>query len=519
MDSLTAHRKRLHFARVCVLVDVEAEFPSKVDILNEDGSFDTILVECEWKHVLCTECNSFGHGMGECRAEIKTQKKVWRVKVQNTSSDELPGALELHGSEKNESSTLLNSKYDDSMQLCRKEGYNGGKSMNNSNAISVQSHCEENVETTIGINAQRKEDIAISHDAGSCIIEESVNVSISPFILSSGITFVGLRKREDLVSEDLLLGMLLHYLCNCGDFFPIRILCGISGLDIHSRPKETVLHEGQRLLRRFRSNDAGRSVACATFGVALWWIWKERAIPEGTTVANGNAIANKDSITYPPLASVNPVSTVTCIDTMNDIRDLASNFISVGATPGSSTISSSDQTSGSTVAGKLAVSLNLDSYHTDQVMKFSKLFTSGSLHSLQGSSEMGNSNSHSPWEVTAPSPCNPLKISAKDPSIQQPSFNSVKPVPTVASSIMEANSSISVKPIDPMVTNGSIPIAKSVAQLPLIAGQQASQGLNQIPSNAATFDTRFDTSKLKDVDRVNKLDRAKSWSRSLPSKQ
>ncbi|MQL99418.1 hypothetical protein Taro_032141, partial [Colocasia esculenta] len=49
MDSLTATRKRLHFARVCVLVDVHAEFPSEVVIQNADGSFDTVLVEYEWK--------------------------------------------------------------------------------------------------------------------------------------------------------------------------------------------------------------------------------------------------------------------------------------------------------------------------------------------------------------------------------------------------------------------------------------------------------------------------------------
>ncbi|MQM03996.1 hypothetical protein Taro_036777 [Colocasia esculenta] len=80
MDSLTAKRKRLHFARVCVLIDVKAVFPSEVSIMNEDGSCEAVTVEYEWKPTLCKECNSFGHGGGECRTGLKAPRKEWQPK-------------------------------------------------------------------------------------------------------------------------------------------------------------------------------------------------------------------------------------------------------------------------------------------------------------------------------------------------------------------------------------------------------------------------------------------------------
>lgn len=66
MDSITATRKRIAYAKVCVEVDVSKEIPSSVKLILKDGSESSIEVEVPWYHVKCTNCNVFGHSLKTC---------------------------------------------------------------------------------------------------------------------------------------------------------------------------------------------------------------------------------------------------------------------------------------------------------------------------------------------------------------------------------------------------------------------------------------------------------------------
>lgn len=69
---------RLNFARVCVEVGIEFEFPNSFDLVLGDGSTYEIFVEYPWKPQVCNSCKSFGHTSSHCPMEVK---KVWVPKI------------------------------------------------------------------------------------------------------------------------------------------------------------------------------------------------------------------------------------------------------------------------------------------------------------------------------------------------------------------------------------------------------------------------------------------------------
>ncbi|KAL0927271.1 hypothetical protein M5K25_001434 [Dendrobium thyrsiflorum] len=72
VDSLTASKSRLTFARVCVQVDSSAQYPDTIPI-DVDGKIFKLQIQYEWKPSRCSLCQSINHEAPECPSN-QTQK-------------------------------------------------------------------------------------------------------------------------------------------------------------------------------------------------------------------------------------------------------------------------------------------------------------------------------------------------------------------------------------------------------------------------------------------------------------
>ncbi|XP_039003142.1 CBL-interacting protein kinase 2-like [Hibiscus syriacus] len=61
MDSITAAKSRLEFAKVCVEIGVKDTIPKHINIVLKDGQTTSISVEVPWLPQSCRRCNVFGH--------------------------------------------------------------------------------------------------------------------------------------------------------------------------------------------------------------------------------------------------------------------------------------------------------------------------------------------------------------------------------------------------------------------------------------------------------------------------
>ena len=76
LDSLTENRSRLSFARICIEVDWNSEFP-KFALLNlGNGKFTTVRIEYPWVPHICSHCQVFGHKTFHCPISKETNAKM-----------------------------------------------------------------------------------------------------------------------------------------------------------------------------------------------------------------------------------------------------------------------------------------------------------------------------------------------------------------------------------------------------------------------------------------------------------
>lgn len=86
-DKLTASKKRISFARICVEVEASKELPKDFYIQCENGDWITILVEYDWKPQVCTHCKVFGHTNAQCPL-LKSSSKPADKDSKGDGSDE-----------------------------------------------------------------------------------------------------------------------------------------------------------------------------------------------------------------------------------------------------------------------------------------------------------------------------------------------------------------------------------------------------------------------------------------------
>ena len=66
LDALTENRSKLSFARICIEVGVDCEFPKSVLLDMGNGKFSTIKIEYPWAPQCCSNCKLFGHNLAQC---------------------------------------------------------------------------------------------------------------------------------------------------------------------------------------------------------------------------------------------------------------------------------------------------------------------------------------------------------------------------------------------------------------------------------------------------------------------
>ena len=69
LDPLTENHTKLSFARICIEVGVDCEFPKSVLLDRGNGSYSTIRIEYPWAPQCCSECKLFGHNLANCQAK------------------------------------------------------------------------------------------------------------------------------------------------------------------------------------------------------------------------------------------------------------------------------------------------------------------------------------------------------------------------------------------------------------------------------------------------------------------
>ncbi|KAK8605579.1 hypothetical protein V6N13_102357 [Hibiscus sabdariffa] len=80
MDTITASRGRLEYAKVCIEVKAGAKIPKTIDIQLRDGVVSFVRVNVPWMPQSCANCNSFGHLTKVCVEGAKPHQE-WRVKA------------------------------------------------------------------------------------------------------------------------------------------------------------------------------------------------------------------------------------------------------------------------------------------------------------------------------------------------------------------------------------------------------------------------------------------------------
>ncbi|XP_044474043.1 uncharacterized protein LOC123202280 [Mangifera indica] len=92
VDSVTEEGSRLEYARICVDISVNHDFPDKLELVLPTKENVAIRLECAWKPLKCNLCNMFGHGNEECKRRVEkgeTEKGKFNMyKGKNETSKE-----------------------------------------------------------------------------------------------------------------------------------------------------------------------------------------------------------------------------------------------------------------------------------------------------------------------------------------------------------------------------------------------------------------------------------------------
>lgn len=78
-DKLTAIKKRISYARVCVEVEASEELVKDFYLQCENGEWVTVYADYEWKPAICTSCRVFGHSTVSCGKKTASQEGTKQV--------------------------------------------------------------------------------------------------------------------------------------------------------------------------------------------------------------------------------------------------------------------------------------------------------------------------------------------------------------------------------------------------------------------------------------------------------
>ncbi|XP_038997366.1 uncharacterized protein LOC120122261 [Hibiscus syriacus] len=114
MDSVTASKSRLEFAKICVEIGVKDVIPKTIKVILANGQSTTVFVEVPWLPHSCLKCNKFCHSDKACltsKDPAPANLQIWRKKettvVQNNPSS-LSSSQVPHSTDQAESVPISN---------------------------------------------------------------------------------------------------------------------------------------------------------------------------------------------------------------------------------------------------------------------------------------------------------------------------------------------------------------------------------------------------------------------------
>ena len=100
LDTLTENQLRLSFARICIEVDVNCEFPKTALLDMGNGKYSTIRIEYPWVPQICSHCKIFGHSHLKCQVgkEVDTHDSERIISSDHNGIGPVTGVVDAAGS-------------------------------------------------------------------------------------------------------------------------------------------------------------------------------------------------------------------------------------------------------------------------------------------------------------------------------------------------------------------------------------------------------------------------------------
>lgn len=86
-NRFTKTTQRLSYARICVEVEVGAEFVDSVDVMYTDGTEVIVGVKYPWRLARCLDCHVFGHSTQQYGKKVGVTKTAWVAKEVGRKSE------------------------------------------------------------------------------------------------------------------------------------------------------------------------------------------------------------------------------------------------------------------------------------------------------------------------------------------------------------------------------------------------------------------------------------------------
>ena len=142
LDALTENQTKLSFARICIEVGVDCEFPKSVLLDRGNGNLSTIRIVYPWAPQCCPVCRRFGHNLENCQVHKGPDSIVGCSKPGNNSVVALDE--EVDGNKK-VTVDVGNSKQLLDETVTNREGSGGSR---HTEARGVEEYAEEEVNVT-----------------------------------------------------------------------------------------------------------------------------------------------------------------------------------------------------------------------------------------------------------------------------------------------------------------------------------------------------------------------------------
>ena len=153
LDSPTENQTKLSFARICIEVGVDCEFPKSVLLDKGDGNFSTIRVEYPWAPQCCPICKRFGHNRDNCQGQKGSTNRLVYTMAQagNTGNSASMAQAEMVAGDKEDTNEAGDSKKPEGDLVFISENKIGGINSVDAREAVLCAEEETNM-TTIAVN-------------------------------------------------------------------------------------------------------------------------------------------------------------------------------------------------------------------------------------------------------------------------------------------------------------------------------------------------------------------------------